>query len=631
MKHTDVKIMKIKFEPSGNSIVLTSTCTVLEATKKAGLKIRSECGGKGACGKCRIIVVNPKALSKLTEVETQHLSRRELQIGYRLACCSLIEGDVTVMIPRESQMREMRILTEGVEERVKLNPSAKKFHVHLPEPLMQDVRTDVERMLDALGETYNINKLDISYALLSQLPNILRKAEWDITATVWNDSKIIDVESGTALDSIFGLAVDIGTSTIVACLVDLATGKVMGVKSVENPQMIFGDDVVSRILYGSQSKRNLMGLQRLVAKFVNFLLQEASKEANVKTRNIYEMTVVGNTAMHHLFLGIQPKHLSLAPYVPAVKRSLTVKAKELGIRINPQSYIHVLPVVAGYVGADAVADVLATGIHKTEKMSLLVDIGTNGEIFVGNKQGILSCSCAAGPAFEGAHVKNGMRAYLGAIEKIRIDPETYDVDYETIGEVKPIGICGSGIVDAIAEMFKCRIINSRGRINKIASPRLRVRDNYTEFVIARKEETDIGIDIVVTQKDIDETQLAKAAFHTGCAILMKRKMVTSDDIDQLLIAGAFGRYINPESIRFIGLVPDIPAKKIKFVGNTALSGAKMALLSREAKKEVDSLSRWINYLELAADSDFKMEYVYSTYLPHRDPKRYPSVMSFFEE
>jgi uncharacterized 2Fe-2S/4Fe-4S cluster protein (DUF4445 family) len=224
-----------------------------------------------------------------------------------------------------------------------------------------------------------------------------------------------------------------------------------------------------------------------------------------------------------------------------------------------------------------------------------------------------------------------MRAYSGAIEKIRIDLETYDVDYETIGEVKPIGICGSGIVDAIAEMFKSKIINSRGRINNIASPRLRVRNNDKEFVIAWKEETDIGIDIAVTQKDIDEIQLAKAAFHTGCAILMKRKMVASEDIDQLLIAGAFGRYINPESIRFIGLVPDITVKKIKFVGNTALSGAKMTLLSREAKKETESLSRWIDYLELAADPDFKMEYVYSTYLPHKDPKRYPSVMSFFEE
>ncbi len=631
MKRADVKSMRIKFEPSGNSVVLTSTCTVLEAAKKAGLRIRSECGGKGTCGKCRIVVVDPKGLSKAIEVEIQNLSKREMQIGYRLACCSLVEGDVTVLIPRESQMSEMRILAEGVEDRVKFDPSTKKFHTRLPKPLMIDARTDVERMFDVLGEAYNINKLEISHGLLRQLPNILRKADWNITATVRNDHEIIDVESGISANSIYGFAVDIGTSTIVACLVNLATGEVVGVKSVENPQMIFGEDVVSRILYASRSKRNLTVLQRLIARFVNFLLQEASKEAKVKMRNIYEMTVVGNTAMHHLFLGIQPKYLSLAPYVPAVKRSLTLKAKELGIRINPQSYIHVLPVVAGYVGADAVADVLATGIHKTEKMSLLVDIGTNGEIFVGNKHGILSCSCAAGPAFEGAHIKHGMRAYLGAIEKIRIAPETYDVEYETIGEVKPIGICGSGIVDAVAEMFKCRIINSRGRFNNILSSRLRVQNNETEFVIAWKEETDIEIDLVVTQKDVDETQLAKAALHTGCAILMKRKMVTPKDIDQLLIAGAFGRYVNPENIRLIGLVPDITAKKIKFVGNTALSGAKMVLLSREAKKEAESLSRWIDYLELAADPDFKMEYIYSTYLPHKDPKRSLSVMKRFEE
>jgi uncharacterized 2Fe-2S/4Fe-4S cluster protein (DUF4445 family) len=403
------------------------------------------------------------------------------------------------------------------------------------------------------------------------------------------------------------------------------------VKSIENSQMIFGDDIISRIAYAAQGTQKLLDLQRSVIRSINFLMTEARKEAHIRTRNIYEISVDGNTAMHHLFLGIDPKYLSLAPYVPVVKQSLDVRSKELRIRMNPRGYVHILPNVAGYVGADAVADVLSSGIHKTSKMSLLVDIGTNGELFAGNKEGLLSCSCAAGPAFEGAHIKHGIRASVGAIERIRIDPETLNVEYDTIGDAKPIGICGSGILDAVAELFKSGIINNRGRFTKSSSTRLQMQKNEREFTIAKKEETDTGIDITVTQQDIEEIQLAKAALHTGCAILMKRRGVTRNDIDQLLIAGAFGNYIDAESIRFIGLVPDVPVEKIKFVGNTALSGARMALLSQDARKTTEKLATWINYIELAADPDFKREYMFSTYLPYRNLDQYPSIKAYFEK
>jgi len=340
---------------------------------------------------------------------------------------------------------------------------------------------------------------------------------------------------------------------------------------------------------------------------------------------------VGNTAMHHFFLGIQPKYLAFSPYVPALRGAVDAEAGSLKIAVNPHGNVHILPVIAGFVGADAVADVLATGIHEAEEMSLLMDVGTNGEVFVGNREHIISCSCAAGPAFEGMHIKHGMKASTGAIERLKISPDTLEVEYETIGGGKPIGICGSGIVDAVAEMFKCGIINRQGAFNKdVQTPRLQRVGGETEFVIAKSHETGTGSPITVGRKDVEEIQLAKAAMHTGAAILMKRIGVTEDDLDRVYIAGAFGRYINPESARFIGLIPDVPTEKIIFAGNTAISGAKMALLSRESREKAQRLSKDIHYLELTIDPDFQGEFLRSMFLPHQRLEKYPRVLNYLQ-
>jgi uncharacterized 2Fe-2S/4Fe-4S cluster protein (DUF4445 family) len=437
--------------------------------------------------------------------------------------------------------------------------------------------------------------------------------------------EIIAVEEGDTADKVFGFAVDIGTSKIVGCLVDLVTGRTVEVGFVENPQLIYGEDIISRIASSANDKDKLEIMHRLVIQAINNILGYTCTQAGVNPKNVYEMTVVGNTAMHHFFLGINPKFVAVSPFTPALKRPLDVKARELGLNMRPEGNVHVLPVVAGFVGADAVADVLASGIHESERLSLLVDIGTNTEVFVGNSEDILSCSCASGPAFEGGHIKHGMKAVTGAIERISIK-SNYEIEYATVDDAAPIGLCGSAIIDAVAELYRLGIINDRGRFKAgINNPRLRkASDGDLEFVLVWAKDSGASIDITVTQKDINELQLAKAAIFAACSILIKRKNVRLEDIDSLLIAGAFGTYINPENAKLIGLLPDIPTERIKFVGNTALSGAKMTLISTEARKTAEMLSRRIRYLELASDPEFSSEFADAMFIPHKNPDRFPS-------
>jgi len=623
-------LVTVIFEPEGRRVRTALGTTIFQAASEAGVGIRSECGGEGKCGKCRVVVPLKSALNEVTTTEMKHLSSSEIDSGYRLACCALIKEDAVIMIPTESRTEMRKIQIVGLERPVALNPLVKKFHITLPKPTLSDARPDLERLLECLKQKHYFYELEIDYELLRELPDLLRDANWGITVTVWNNRKIIAIEKGNTLDKLFGLAIDIGTSKIVVYVVDLTTGRTMGIGSIENPQVIHGEDIISRITYAMTGNEKLETLQKLIVKGINDALQNACIEATVNPRSIYEATVVGNTAMHHFFLAIQPKHIAFSPFTPAIKRSIDIEARQLNIKMHPGGIVHVLPIIAGFVGADAVADILSTGIHESEKVSLLIDIGTNTEVFVGNAEDILSCSCASGPAFEGAHIKHGMKAVTGAIEKLRVNPDSYEVEYETIGGTKPVGLCGSAMIDVTAELFKCRIINRRGRFNlKIKTPRLKVVNSDIAFVVARKNESGTGKEITVTQKDINEIQLAKAAIFTGCSILMKRKKVNEKDINRVFMAGAFGSYINPESAKFIGLTPDVPTKKIKFVGNTAITGAELALISKEARKTAKTISEKVRYLELSVDPDFTLEFSNAMFLPHKDLDRFPSVKTYF--
>ncbi|MEM2213673.1 MAG: ASKHA domain-containing protein [Candidatus Nezhaarchaeales archaeon] len=630
MVNEDLEKIAVVFEPQGRKVEVKKGMTILDAARVAGIGIRSDCGGLGLCGKCLVIVEDQLNLSSTSNVELQHIPVDKLRKGFRLACQSIIKGNVRIFVPHESRLETRKILSEGVGRHFELDPAIRKMQVNIPRPNLHDITPDFERLCSVLRDM-GFTRIEMDHELMQKLPIILRRADWKITVTLWMEREVISLEEDGA-ERAFGVSIDVGTSKIVIHLVNLTSGETVSIKSMENPQITYGEDIISRINYAVLREDGLRRLQELVLEAINTLIDEACREAGVKKDCVYEVTVVGNTAMHHILLGYNPKQLAIAPYVPVVKQSINVKAKHLGLKVNPFANVYVLPIIAGFVGADAVADVLASGIHEADEVSLLVDIGTNSEVFVGNKEDIMSCSCAAGSAFEGMHIEHGVKAVTGAIEKIKIDPRDYEVEYKTINDAKPIGICGSAMVDAIAEMFKCGIIDHRGHFNKnISSKRLRQENGVHKFVIAWREESGAGRDITISERDIQEIILAKAAIRSGIAVLMKEKGVREEGIDRVYIAGAFGNYLNTESALFVGLIPDIPLDRVRFVGNTAIAGAKMCLLSRKMRSVADNISRTIRYAELTVHPMFHKEFIDALIIPHRDLSKYPTVMKYLKE
>jgi len=628
--------VRITFEPYGKRVEVERGITIFEAVTKAGLGIRSECGGLGTCGKCKVRIKDPMSVSEITKVERNLLSPEELRGGLRLACQTCVLGDCRVYVPPESRIGERKILEVGFEQEVPLEPAVRKIHLMIPKPSLNDVRADYERMIDTLSRilearVWQCEKFDemrISCELLANAPRILREAEWDVTV-VLRDEEILEIERGNTERENYGLAIDIGTSKIVVYLVNVNEGNVIGVSSIENPQLMFGEDIMSRLTFAMRSHENLSLLNKVLIDGINATIEEIALKSGVNREKIYEAVVVGNTAMHHLFLGIETRYLALSPYVPVVRDLLSVRAKEVGLKINKRGYVVTLPIIGGFVGADGVADLLATGLHKSNELSMLLDIGTNTEVFLGNKNEILSCSAASGPAFEGGHIKFGMKAVAGAIERVFIEPETYEVKYKTVREEKPVGLCGSAVIDVVAGLLRSGLIDVHGRIReKPEVSRIRKVGNEVEFVVAWREETGIDEDITVTQRDVREIQLAKAAIYTAQIILMKRKGIKPEDIKKIFIAGAFGSEISVKNAIFIGLLPEVPEERVKFVGNTAIAGAKMALISKKVRKESREVQKLVNYVELSLDPSFQKEFINATELPHRDLDRFPKVKDY---
>ncbi len=616
------------FQPHGKRLKASEGKTILEAAREVGVDITSICGGRGVCGKCRIIIRGgEECLSAPSKTERHTFSDDDFSSGFRLACQTAVafEGKTVVEVPSESRVNQQKLLLKGLERSVELSPAVKKVAVHLKKPSLLDTRSDVDRLLDALRPNTSWGP-QVDYEALKKAPLVLRKGDWTVTATVWKDGEVISVEPG-ATKGCYGFAVDIGTTKLAGYLVDLTSGKIVAMASMMNPQIAYGEDVISRIRYIMEADMNLSRLQQAIAESINNLINEACETASVPPSEIYDMTVAGNTAMHHIFLGVPPNYVALLPYPAALQSPMDIKARELSVGISPGAYVHALPAIAGFVGGDAVADILATKIHEADDLSLMIDIGTNTEIVLGNKDGLVACSCASGPAFEGAHIRNGMRAATGAIERVWIDPKTLELGYKTIDNQKPRGLCGSAVIDITAEMLKAGIIDYSGKFNaESRTIRLRRNDKSVEFVIARKDETLIESDIVITQGDVREVQLAKAAIYTGASILMKHRNVRSEEIERIFLAGAFGNYIDPQSARIIGMYPDVPLERVKFVGNTAGSGARMALLSVEARKEAGEIAKRVEYVELGADLDFQKEFLKATYLPHQEADRFPNVV-----
>lgn len=625
----DTKI-EVVFHPYGNRKKLTPGMTAMDAAKTLGVDISSLCGGKGTCGKCKVrIQKGVEGLNPLTEKELKLLSKEEASKSIRLACQVQLTLPTIVFVPERSRVGKQRLQTEGLEVPVKPSPLARKYFVRMSPPTLQDARSDEDRLLDALRKEFDFANLTIDYETAKTLSIVLRKADWEVTAVTLKD-KIIALESGDTTDRCFGFAVDIGSTKLAGFLMDLNTGKVMSIAARMNPQIPLGEDVLSRITYAMMHGLDALAeLHEAVVSGINEMINECCEKADVKTEEIYELNFVGNTAMQLLFLKLWPQYTALSPYPPVLRCGIDVEASKLGLISHQRANAHYVPVIGGFVGSDSVADLMAIDMLNSEAIIMDIDIGTNTEIAIGNKDLTMIVSCASGPAFEGMEIKHGMRAAPGAIERISIDSSSLETHYRTIEDASPIGICGSGLVDAPAELLKAGVINVTGRFNKEMAKetdRIRkTREGWYEYVIARKDETTLTTDITITQADIRELQKAKAAMRAGAEVLLKKMSVTKDDITMLYIAGAFGNYIDPESARIIGMYPEVSLERIKFVGNTAGTGSRMCLVSKDMREYAEKISKTVQYYELAIDPNFQSEYVKATFLPHQDLNKQPIV------
>jgi len=619
---------QVHFQPLGRKTEAKKGRTLLQLAHEAGVPIESICGSAGKCGKCRVVVrTRTSALSAKTESELRLLGDDAAVSGVRLACQATVRApsNMVIEVPEESRRGHHRLLAAGVEPRVRLRPAMTKVMLKIPPATLRDLRADDDRLLDALLKKIRV-RASVHPGVHTHLPNAMREKGWAATATLYRKQEVVRVEPGDTTGTAFGVAVDIGTTKVVAYLIDLLTGETHATESMPNPQIPFGEDLMSRISYTIREKDGAAKLQGVIADGINSLISRLCAEKGLGPEDVLEVMVVGNTAMHHLFFGIPAQHVAAAPYAPAVRTSLTVSPEHVRLRIYKFGKVSALPNVAGFVGADAVADLVSSGLHKDKKTGMMIDIGTNTEIIAGNKDRLLSCSCASGPAFEGAHIRFGMRASTGAIERIWIDPTTKEVLLRTVDDAPPRGICGSGIVDAVSELFRVGLMDGSGRlVNTQGSTDIRkAKASGWEFVIAHAKDTAMGEDITITQHDIQEIQLAKAAIFTGVSVLMSKLKIRCSDIARVYAAGAFGTYVDASSAINIGMYPDVPVNRIKFIGNAAGSGARMALKSTEVRDLAERLSKKVEYIELAAEPNFQNEFAQAMFLPHRDVSRFPN-------
>ena len=621
-KKLEKKKFLVIFEPSGRRGEVLKGTTIFEAARELGVEIESLCGGIKNCGKCKVKCVQGN-FSPFTDEESEFITESERAEGYRLSCAAEIIGDAKIFVPEESRTQKQVIRKATSEKSIEIKPAVIPYFVELILPSLHDPLGDFDRLKNALSERYALDSIEIDYPVLLKLSQVLRQGDGKVTAVVWMEKEILDIRPGR-VDDLYGLAIDVGTTTVAGYLCNLRTGEVISTQSMMNPQIPYGEDVMSRITYTMGHQEGLEKIHRSIIDGLNQLIKTMMKDHHLQPEDIFELSIVGNTVMHHLLLRLDPQYLGITPFTPTIHQSMDVKARDLGLIVYPSANVHLLPIEAGFVGADNVGVLIAEEPYNQDKMVLIIDIGTNGELVLGNKERLLSSSCATGPALEGAHIKFGMRAAPGAIERVRIDPNTLEVNFKVIGEqhgqsesksLKANGICGSGIIDAIAELFRSGVIDKGGGFKKnLSSPRLRKSDGESEFVIAWKEETSIERDITITQKDVRNVQLAKAALYAGAKLMMKRLGIKT--LDKIILAGAFGSYIDPEKAMVLGMFPDCDLKNVYAVGNAAGEGARFALLNREKRVEADEIARRVEYVELTIEKNFQKEFIDALQIPH---------------
>lgn len=597
----------IIFEPIGRRGNCQDQESLLACARRLGVGINSVCGGAGVCSTCKIRVLDG-VVSNPTANELEAFSSEELKEGWRLACQAYPQGNCKLYVPPESMTSPQRTQVEGIELKVPLAPPVGAYHLSLAEPSLADLRADAGRLLEAINRQTQPGCDRVDIDVLRLLSPQLRADNWDCQAIV-RDNEVVAV--GPWPGRQLGLAVDLGSTKIAAYLVDLSDGKTVTAKGAMNPQISYGEDIVSRIISAIKNPEDGVKMRNLVTGAINQLTAEMCQEAGVDSKEVAEAVVVGNTAMHHLFLGLAVQQLALPPFVSAVNQPLDIKARDIGLNIAAGAYVHLLPNIAGYVGADHVAMLLATDAWQTSGAVLALDIGTNTEVSFINNGKISSVSCASGPAFEGGHIKDGMRATRGVIERMQISGNT--VHYQTIEGAPPIGICGSGIMDVLAQLYQAGIIDKGGRMTA-AHPRININGTQREFVLVSKEERGGGPAITITQKDIRELQLAKAAIRAGIQVLLESQGKKEEEIDRVIIAGAFGSYIDVGSAMTAGMLPTLPLNRFEQVGNAAGLGAKLALISLKKRSEAKKIAGMINYIELASAPHFNQTFVQANYL-----------------
>jgi len=632
---------RVTFKPYDITIEVPEGENLLRAALEAGVHINASCGGEGVCGKCKILWES----GDLESVQGSLLSDDEWHQGYRQACQSRVLADVVVRIPPESLL-DRRTLTrrrkgvglrpspidlEALKDAGLYNPAFKKRFVRLEPATLSDNICDLTRLEEGLAYQHALDSITLDFFLLRKLSQVMRQENFRVTATLdfsrrrYRSPHLLNVEPGDTTERHFALAIDIGTTTVWLQLLDLAHGEILGTAADYNGQLMYGDDVITRIIF-SQKEDGSERLQKAVAATINQIMHRLLKQHNLTVDEISHITLAANTTMTHLFFGIDPKYIRLAPYTPTACSIPLARARDLGLEVPEHVFIYSFSSVSSYVGGDIVAGVLASGIYKDPKLTLYIDIGTNGEIVIGNQQWLACAACSAGPAFEGGGIRFGMRATSGAIEEVSINPDTHEPMLLTIGMVKPKGICGSGLINLLAALMEADLVGPNGRFrDDLPTPRIRLGAEGREYVLAYASETQIGQDITLSEADIDNLMRAKGAMFAGYLTLLENVGLRLQDVEQVILAGAFGNFINIDNAIVIGLLPDLPREQFQFVGNGSLMGATLLAFSRDLLGEERRVASMMTNFELSETPGFMNQYIAALFLPHTQKEYFPSV------
>ena len=629
---------KIRFEPDNVDIVVEQGDNLLQAAIDAGVHINASCGGAGVCGTCKVLLRK----GEVESIRTDKVSDEEWEQGIRQACQSRVITDLTVYVPVESRLeravlsRESKEVAEALATGWRFSPPLSKCFVRLPPPTMADNASDLSRVLRGLKHQCNLSNLTVDFDAVKRLPQIVRDSDWKVTVTTLVTAvkpraadrrrpRVTNIEPGDTRQKHYSLAFDIGTTTVCGQLLDLDRGRAIAQSLDYNGQISYGEDVITRIAH-CQKRGGLKKLQQAVVATINKIIGELLAQSQVDIEYIGHLAVAGNTTMIQILLGLDPKYVRLSPYTPVANFIPPVKANSLGIKVGGHVYLFTFPLVASYVGGDIISGILGSGVYQRKKLTLYIDIGTNGEVVIGNSDWMVVASCSAGPAFEGGGVRHGMVATTGAIEDFAINPSNLEPEVGTIGGAKPKGICGSGLINVVAGLLEAGVIGANGKFNTdLPTRRVRQGGDGYEYVLSWAPETQIGKDIVITEVDIDNLIRAKAALYAGYQTLIKSVGLTLADLEQVIIAGAFGSHVNIENSVTIGLFPDIPRDRFVFIGNGSLLGARLASFSTDLMDDARRVARMMTNFELSENVDFMNNYVAALFLPHTDATKFPTV------